>query len=173
MDVQRRLAAELNCFVLGIGHLGKNLAAASTRGAVAKDDAIDVLWLNLGERSLGSGGITNTRLKIQKCREGLEGQVHPFTPRIVTAAEPDSDGDEVTTRVIDWQPGSSATVQAPVAPVDPWEASCRQGDQQARVVRLRDALEDVLVEHGVERSIPPDETVVRVAAQKSRAGAVL
>ena len=173
MDVQRRLAAELNCFVLGIGHLGKNLAAASTRGAVAKDDAIDVLWLNLGERSLGSGGITNTRLKIQKCREGLEGQVHPFTPRIVTAAEPDSDGDEVTTRVIDWQPGSSATVQAPVAPVHPWEASCRQGDQQARVVRLRDALEDVLVEHGVERSNSPGRNCGARGCSGSRAGAVL
>ena len=161
MDVQRRLAAELNCFVLSIGHLGKNLAAGSTRGAGAKDDAVDVLWLNLGERSLGSGGIANTRLKIQKCRDGLEGQVHPFTPRIVTAPEPDSDGDPVTTRVIDWKPAAAAG-SAAQAPVDPWVALFRQTEQQARVLRLRDALLVALTEDGFMQPIPGEGTEVKM-----------
>ena len=161
MDVQRRLAAELNCFVLGVGHFGKN-PEAGTRGTIAKDDAIDVLWLSLGERSVSGGGVTNTRLKIQKCRDGPEGEVLPFTPRIVTAPEPDRDGDPVTTRVIDWQDKPNTTAVPTPPPVDRWKESFRQTEQQGRVLRLREALLVALKEHGSMQPIPDDGTEVKM-----------
>ena len=159
MAVMRRLAKEIGCFVLGVAHLGKN-PEAGTRGAGSKEDAADVVWVCLGEKAL-SGSVTNTRMAVRKCRGGPQGQQYPFAPRIVAAPEPDEDGDPVTTLVIDWQPGRPGGA-AVHAPTDPWEASCRRGDQMGRVLRLRDALTDALTEHGTELPIPPDGPTVRM-----------
>lgn len=85
--------------------------------------------------------------------------------REVEAAEPDEDGDAISTLVTDWLP-EKAGYAAVQAPIDPWEM-CRRQDQQTAVLRLKRALLDTLTEHGTELPIPPDGPVVRMIDQEA------
>jgi hypothetical protein len=106
MNVLRAVAKEMQCFVLGVDHFGKNLEAG-TRGASSKESSADVVLAVLGDKQL-SGSVTKTRLAVRKHRGGQQGQEHPFTLRKVEAFEKDEDGDPITTMVVDWLPPGSA-----------------------------------------------------------------
>src|SRR5262249_60079804 len=116
MDGLRTLARALKCFVLGVGHLPKNIEAGVS-GSSVKEWSADVLWLCLGERQL-SGAVANTRLAIRKHRGGKQGQEYSYRLREIEAPEKDDDGDAITTMVIDWLP--LGTAEAAPAPDDPW-----------------------------------------------------
>jgi hypothetical protein len=99
MNTMKALAAALNCFVLGVGHLGKD-KERGTRGAGSKEDSGDLVLYCLGDKEI-SGAVTNTRLAVRKNRGGKQGQVYPFALRQVAAPEPDEDGEPITTMVVD------------------------------------------------------------------------
>jgi hypothetical protein len=162
MNVLKALAQTLGCFVLGVDHFGKNVEAG-TRGASSKESASDLVLACLGEKSL-SGSVSNTRLAVRKNRGGQQGQVHPFTLRVVEAPEPDEDDEPVTSMVVDWQPQSPGGNQARPGP-DPWAQSRRQ-DQRAAVLRLKRLMMAAMAEQGVERELPPDGPTVWMLDQK-------
>src|SRR5262245_39761339 len=161
MNVLKMVAQELQCFVLGIDHFGKNLEAG-TRGASSKESSGDLVLACLGERQV-SGSVTNTRLAVRKHRGGQQGQEYPFTLRVVEAPEKDEDGDPITTMVVDWLPPGTAPV--PSTPDDPWTKPKRQ-DQRTAALRLKRVLMAILAEQGVDLPIAPDGPVVRMVAEK-------
>jgi len=155
MNVMKELGQQLNCFVLGVDHYGKDVAAG-TRGSSAKEASADLVLACLGDREQ-SGSVTNTRLAVRKCRSGPQGQEFQFTVRKVEDPTPDEDGDPITTLVIEWTTGPTA----PPPPKDPWQ-QCRRGDQQTAVTRLKRVLMAMLAEHGVDRPISPNGPTVRM-----------
>src|SRR5262245_55487822 len=124
MNVLKMVAQELQCFVLGIDHFGKNLEAG-TRGASSKESSGDLVLACLGEKQV-SGSVTNTRLAVRKHRGGQQGQEYPFSLRKVEAPDRDEDGDPITTMVVDWLPAGPAKQQAPPPPDDLWIKGCRR-----------------------------------------------
>jgi hypothetical protein len=159
MNVLKEVAQQLNCFVLGVDHYGKDVAAG-TRGSSAKEASADLVLACLGDREQ-SGSVTNTRLAVRKCRGGPQGQEFYFAVRRVEDPVPDEDGDPITTLVIDWV----ATPAAAVTPQDPWAKPKRQ-DQRTGALRLKRVLMAILAEQGVELPIPPDGPIVRMVDQK-------
>jgi AAA domain len=159
MNVLKEVAQQLNCFVLGVDHYGKDVAAG-TRGSSAKEASADLVLACLGDREQ-SGSVTNTRLAVRKCRGGPQGQEFYFAVRRVEDPVPDEDGDPITTLVIDWV----VTPAAAATPQDPWAKPKRQ-DQRTAALRLKRVLMAILAEQGVELSIPPDGPIVRMVDQK-------
>ena len=157
MSVLKEVAQQLNCFVLGVDHYGKDVGAG-TRGSSAKEAAADVVLACLGDREQ-AGSVTNTRLAIRKCRGGPQGEEFYFTVRKVEDPTPDEDGDPVTTLVIDWATGPATPPPPP--PQDPW-LQCRRADQQIAVTRLKRVLMATLVEHGVDLPITPNGSTVHM-----------
>ena len=160
MNVLKVAAQELNCFVLGVDHFGKNLDAG-TRGASSKEASADVVLACLGDKQT-SGTVVETRLAVRKNRGGRQGQEFPFALRVVEALERDEEGDPITTMIVDWQ---TAPAREDYLPQDPWR-QCRRQDQQTAVLRLRRQLEAALTVHGVELPIPPDGPVARMVDQE-------
>jgi hypothetical protein len=155
MNVMKELGEQLNCFVLGVDHYGKNVAVG-VRGSSAKEASADLVLACLGDREQSSS-VTNTRLAVRKCRGGPQGREFHFTVRKVEDPTPDEDGDPISTLVIQWTTGP--TTQP--TPKDPWQ-QCRRGDQQAAVARLKWVLMAMLAEHGVDRPICPNGPTVRM-----------
>ncbi len=154
MNVLKVIAETLGCFVLGVDHFGKNMESG-TRGSGAKESSADLVLACLGDKEL-SGSVTSTRLAVRKHRSGQQGQVHPFTLRVVETPEPDEDGEPITSMVVDWLPAGtpSSAGPAPQPFEDPWIAGCRRDDQRAIMTRLKRVLLAALAEYGAERPIP-------------------
>jgi hypothetical protein len=144
MNVLKAVAQELQCFVLGVDHFGKDLQAG-TRGAYSKESSGDLVLACLGMKEL-SGSVSNTRLAVRKNRGGQQGQEFPFVLKKIEAREPDEDGEPVTTMVVDWQPADSAGAHAQP---DPWAKPKRQ-DQRTAVLRLKRVLMAILADQGVD-----------------------
>jgi hypothetical protein len=161
MNLKRRLATAIGCFVLGVDHFGKQIETG-TRGSSAKEASADLVLACLGERELG-GRVLNTRLAVRKNRGGPQGMEFPFTLREVEGEEPDEDGESITTRVVDWQAG--ATTAAPSTPKDPWRQS-RQHSQRVVALRLKRVLMSVLAERGVDLPITANGPIVRMVDQE-------
>jgi hypothetical protein len=161
MNVLKAVAQEIDCYVLGVDHFGKDLEAG-TRGAAAKESSADSVLVCLGHKEL-SGAITNARLAVRKNRGGPQGQEYPFNLRLVEIGF-DEDGEPETTMVLDWLPAGAAGAQAQPEP-DPWSLSRRQ-DQRTAVLRLKRVLLEALKEQGVDLSVPPDGPVVRMVDQE-------
>ena len=161
MNILKVAAHELNCFVLGVDHFGKNLEAG-TRGASSKEAAADLVLACLADKQL-NGTVVDTRLAVRKNRAGRQGHEFPFVLRTVEASEPDEDGEPVTTMVVDWQPIGA---DIPYTQPDPWTAARRQ-DQRTAVLRLKRVLLELMAEHGVELPIPPDGPTARMIDQES------
>jgi len=161
MNVLKAVAQEIDCYVLGVDHFGKDLEAG-TRGAAAKESSADSVLVCLGHKEL-SGAIVNARLAVRKNRGGPQGQEYPFALRQVEM-ELDEDGEPETTMVVDWLPAGAAGAQAQPEP-DPWSLSRRQ-DQRTAVLRLKRVLFEALAEQGVDLSVPPDGPVVRMVDQE-------
>src|SRR5262245_53071736 len=160
MNVLKMVAQELQCFVLGIDHFGKNLEAG-TRGASSKESSGDLVLACLGEKQV-SGSVTNTRLAVRKHRGGQQGQEYPFTLRVVEAPEKDEDGDPITTMVVDWLPPGAAPAAS--APDDPWAKPKRQ-DQRTAALRLKRVLMAILADQGVDLPIESNGPGVRMVDQ--------
>jgi hypothetical protein len=160
MTVLKEVAQQLNCFVLGVDHYGKDITAG-TRGSSAKEASADLVLACLGDREL-SGSVTNTRLAVRKCRGGPQGQEFYFTVRKVEDPTPDEDGDSITTLVIDW---IAPPIAGSSSPQDPWAAARRQ-DQRTAVLRVKRVLMEALAEHGAERPIGADGPKVRMVDQQ-------
>jgi hypothetical protein len=152
MNVLKAVAQELDCFVLGVDHFGKD-AQAGTRGAFAKESSGDVVLACLGNKEL-SGAVTNTRLAVRKNRGGQQGREYPFMLRIVEAPEPDEDGEPITTMVVDWLPPAAGPTSGAPPPPDPWLEGCRQEEQRVGMSRFKRVLMAALAEHGVDQPIP-------------------
>jgi len=161
MNVLKAVAQEIDCYVLGVDHFGKDLEAG-TRGAAAKESSADSVLVCLGHKEL-SGAIVNARLAVRKNRGGPQGQEYPFALRQVEM-ELDEDGEPETTMVVDWLPAGAAGAQAQPEP-DPWSLSRRQ-DQRTAVLRLKRVLFEALAEQGVDLSVPPNGPVVRMVDQE-------
>jgi hypothetical protein len=142
------LARRLRCFVLGVAHLSDT----GIRGGKSKEDLADIIWVCLGDHEFGAGPATNTRLVVEKNRGGRDGLMFHFMLRQLEEPEPDEDGDQVTTMVVDWVPSGAAGAAPP--PPDPWLEGCRQEEQRVGASRLKRVLMTALAEHGVDRPIP-------------------
>jgi AAA domain len=160
MNVLKAVAQELQCFVLGVDHFGKDLQAG-TRGAYSKESSGDLVLACLGTKEL-SGSVSNTRLAVRKNRGGQQGQEFPFVLKKIEAPEPDEDGEPVATMVVDWQPADSAGAHAQP---DPWAQPKRQ-DQRTAVLRLKRVLMAILADQGVDLPTGPDGPVVRMVDQE-------
>jgi AAA domain len=160
MNVLKAVAQELQCFVLGVDHFGKDLQAG-TRGAYSKESSGDLVLACLGTKEL-SGSVSNTRLAVRKNRGGQQGQEFPFVLKRIEAPEPDEDGESVTTMVVDWQPAGAAGAQPHS---DPWSL-CRRQDQRTAVLRLKRVLMAILAEQGVDLPTGPDGPVVPMVDQE-------
>jgi AAA domain len=160
MNTLRIAGHALTCFSLGVDHFGKSIETG-TRGTSAKESASDLVLACLGEREL-SGRVLNTRLTVRKCRGGPQGMEFPFTLRVVESAEPDEDGEPITTLVVDWQSGPGVA-QRP--PNDPWGQG-RRADQRTAALRLKRVLMAVLADRGVDLPISPGGPIVRMVDQE-------
>jgi AAA domain len=162
MNVLRAVAQATITFVLAADHIGKTIEDG-TRGSVSKEDSADVVWYVLGDKPL-TGGVVNSQLAIRKHRGGLAGEVYPFEMHLVQEPAPDKDGDPITSKIIEWTqqrtPGAKFT-----EPIDPWLDGVRV-DQRAAIRRLKQAIMEVMAEHGVELPIPPDGPVVRIVDEE-------
>jgi hypothetical protein len=160
MNVLKFAGQQLDCFVLGVDHFGKDLVAG-TRGAIAKESSGDLVLACLGDREL-SGRVLNTRLAIRKCRGGRQGDEYSFGVREVQLPEPDEDGEAVTTLVIDW---GAQQLQPAAGMKDPWEESRLTETRQAMLL-LKRVMMAKLAEAGCELPLEPpvrgiDREIVR------------
>ena len=156
MNVLKTAATQLNCFIFGIDHYGKNLGSG-VRGGSPKEDLPEVVLACLGDRD-HDGKVHNTRISVRKSRVGPAGYNVPFTVREVTHPTPDEEGKPVKTLVIDWKPGPAAPG---AGASDPWQQFKRK-DQRQAMLRLRRALMSTLVEHGKDLPTRPNGPVVRM-----------
>jgi AAA domain len=160
MNVLKLAAQELDCFVLGVDHFGKNINSG-TRGGSSKESSGDLVLACLGEREL-SGRVVNTRLVVRKCRGGRTGDEHHFGVREVQLPELDGDGEAITTLVIQW----GARQQQSVQPTkDPWEQD-RQTETRQAMLLLKRVMMAKLAEAGCELLLEPpmrgiDREIVR------------
>jgi hypothetical protein len=160
MNILKLAAQQLDCFVLGVDHFGKDVNLG-TRGGSSKESSGDLVLACLGEREL-SGRVVNTRLVVRKCRGGRTGQEYYFGVREVQLPELDEDGEPITTLVIQW----GAQQQQPMKPVkDPWEES-RQTETRQAMLLLKRVLMAKLAEAGCELPLEPpvrgiDQEIVR------------
>jgi hypothetical protein len=160
MNVLKLAAMELDCFVLGVDHFGKDIHSG-TRGGSSKESSGDLVLACLGEREL-SGRVINTRLVVRKCRGGRTGQEYYFGVREVQLPELDEDGEPVTTLVIQW----GAQQQQPMKPVqDPWQEDRKTETRQAMLL-LKRVMMAKLAEAGCELALEPpmrgiDREIVR------------
>jgi hypothetical protein len=160
MNVLKLAAQQLDCFVLGVDHFGKD-ANAGTRGGSSKESSGDLVLACLGEREL-SGRVVNTRLVVRKCRGGRTGQEYYFGVREVQLPEADEDGEPITTLVIQW----GAQQSRPTKPErDPWEES-RQAETRQAMLLLKRVIMAKLAEAGRELPLEPpvrgiDRDIVR------------
>jgi hypothetical protein len=160
MNVLKLVGQQLDCFVMGVDHFGKDISAG-TRGASAKESSGDVVLSLLGDREV-SGRVLNTRLVIRKCRGGRSGQEYPFGVREVELPELDEDGDPITTLVIEWD----VQQPQPAKPVrDPWEENRKAETRQAMLL-LKRVMMAKLAEAGCELPLAPpvrgiDREIVR------------
>jgi hypothetical protein len=160
MNVLKLAAQQLDCFVLGVDHFGKDIHSG-TRGGSSKESSGDLVLACLGEREL-SGRLVNTRLVVRKCRGGRTGQEYYFGVREVELPERDEDGEPITTLVIQWsaqQPQATPSVQ------DPWGES-RQTETRQAMLLLKRVMMAKLAEYGRELSLEPpvrgiDREIVR------------
>jgi hypothetical protein len=143
MNLLKLAAVQLDCFVLGIDHFGKNINTG-TRGGSSKEGSADLVLACLGEREL-SGRVANLRLAIRKCRGGPSGLEFSFSMREVTHPQPDEEGNPITTLVVDW----TAPTAPPGPGPDPWEGERRTDARQAMLL-LKRVLMAKLAEHGEE-----------------------
>jgi hypothetical protein len=160
MNILKLAAMQLDCFVLGVDHFGKDVASG-TRGGSSKEASGDLVLACLGEREL-SGRVVNTRLVVRKCRGGRTGQEYYFGVREVQLPELDEDDQPITTLVIQW----GARQQQPTqATKDPWEES-RQTETRQAMLLLKRVLMAKLAEAGCELPLEPpvrgiDREIVR------------
>jgi hypothetical protein len=149
MNVLKLAAQQLDCFVLGVDHFGKDVHSG-TRGGSSKESSGDLVLACLGEREL-SGRVVNTRLVVRKCRGGRTGQEYPFGVREVQLPELDEDGSAITTLVIQW----GAQRQQSVQPTkDPWEEN-RQAETRQAMLLLKRVMMAKLAEAGCELPLEP------------------
>ena len=141
MKLLKLAAGELDCFVLGVDHFGKNINSG-TRGAGSKEDFADLVLACLGERGL-SGRVTNLRLAVRKCRGGRAGREFPFTVREVQ----DPNSADESTLVIQWE--AAALKPAVQSQKDLWEES-RRTDTRQGMLLLKRVLMAKLAAAGVE-----------------------
>ena len=146
MNTLKQVARRTNTFVIGVDHFGKDVSTG-TRGNSVKEGTADVVLALLGDKSI-SGNVINTRLALRKRRGGANGQEIPFNPRVVDMGT-DERGRPMTTLVIDWNAAASPT--AAKADIR-WTKSLRL---------LRQALMNVLVDHGRDTRPFPDGPSVR------------
>jgi hypothetical protein len=99
MGAMSKISQRTGAFVLGLDHYGKDIKAG-TIGSSEKEGAAETVLAALGKRT-DAGHVSSTRLALRKVREGMAGDELMFTPKILTLGE-DEDGDDITTRVIDW-----------------------------------------------------------------------
>jgi hypothetical protein len=83
---------------------------------------------------------------------------------LVTAPEPDEDGDPVTTMVVDWTSASPTGSGTAKPASDPWAAPRRQ-DQRTAALRLKQVLMSALADRGVDILIKG--TTVRAIDEKT------
>jgi AAA domain len=160
MNVLKLAAQQLDCFVLGVDHFGKDVHSG-TRGGSSKESSGDLVLACLGEREL-SGRMVNTRLVIRKCRGGRTGQEYYFGVREVQLPELDDDGEPVTTLVIKW----GAQQQSVKPERDLWEDDRKTETRQAMLL-LKRVLMAKLAEAGIELPLEPpvrgiDREIVRI-----------
>jgi AAA domain len=113
MRVMAQLARNMNCFVVGLEHFGKDVNTG-TRGSSVKEGSTDVVVAMLGEKNT-AGQITNTRLALRKRRGGENGLEFPFKGRVVDMGT-DTRGKQMSTLVLDW----GVKDEAPKAAKDDW-----------------------------------------------------
>jgi AAA domain len=159
MNVLKLAAQQLDCFVLGVDHFGKDVHSG-TRGGSSKESSGDLVLACLGEREL-SGRMVNTRLVIRKCRGGRTGEEYFFGVREVQLPELDDDGEPVTTLVIKW----GAQPQSTTSTKDPWQDD-RKTETRQSMLLLKRVLMAKLAECGCELPLEPpargiDREIVR------------
>jgi hypothetical protein len=159
MNVLKLAAQQLNCFVLGVDHYGKNVSSG-TRGAIAKESSGDLVLSLLGDREL-SGRMLNTRLVIRKSRGGRTGEEYYFGVREVQLPELDDDGESITTLVIQW----GVQAQSAKQEHNPWDGDRKTETRQAMLL-LKRVLMAKLAADGCELPLEPpvrgiDREIVR------------
>jgi hypothetical protein len=160
MNIFKLAAQQLNCFMLGVDHFGKDVTLG-TRGAMAKESSGDLVLACLGEREL-SGRMVNTRFVIRKCRGGRSGQEYGFGVREVQLPELDEDGGPISTLVIQWGGQQSPPVKSQK---DPWEEN-RQTETRQAMLLLKRVMMAKLAAEGCELPLEPpvrgiDREIVR------------
>jgi hypothetical protein len=148
MNLLKIAALQLDCFVLGVDHFGKNIETG-TRGGSSKEGSADLVLACLGERAL-SGRVVNLRLAIRKCRGGPAGQEFPFSVREVQ----DPNLADESTLVIQWEAAAHKAAAQPQK--DPWEESRRTETRQAMLL-LKRVLMAKLAASGID--LPGEPTV--------------
>jgi hypothetical protein len=161
MNIFKLAAQQLNCFILGVDHFGKD-ATLGTRGAMVKESSGDLVFACLGEREL-SGRVINTRFVIRKCRGGRSGQEYHFGVREVQLPELDEDDEPISTLVIQWGAQQSPPVKSQK---DPWEES-RQTETRQAMLLLKRVMMAKLAAEGCELPLEPpvrgiDREIVRM-----------
>ncbi|KQP91572.1 hypothetical protein ASF57_23030 [Methylobacterium sp. Leaf117] len=132
MNAMAALSRRTGAFVMGVDHFGKTVESG-TRGTSAKEAGADVVLAMLGTRD-DAGHVSNTRMAVRKLRGGRSGFTIPYILDEVRIGET-SEGDPITTCVVEWQ--ETVEAPAPKAAAPKWTN-----------VTFRDAVRNALAEHG-------------------------
>jgi hypothetical protein len=139
-----------NTLVTAVAHFGKH-AETGTRGSSGYEDDADVVLAALAEREM-TGAVSNTRLAARKRRSGPNGEEYPFRVKISDMGT-DPAGIPLNTLTIEWLDEAAAAPQPAKGKPDPW--------RKKSLRLLRQALMNVLVDHGKALRPWPDGPVVR------------
>ena len=141
-------------FIMAIDHFGKAIETG-TRGSSSKEDDADVVLALLGEKSI-DGSVENTRMAIRKRRNGANGEIYPFTPRVVSLGDGFSILSSQTTLVIDWNTNGEAERPA-------GQKKSKKDGWAAKSLRLlRQVMMNMIADCGFDERPYPNGPTVRV-----------
>jgi hypothetical protein len=141
-------------FIMAIDHFGKAVETG-TRGSSSKEDDADVVLALLGEKNI-DGSVENTRMAIRKRRNGANGEMYPFTPRVVSLEDGFTILSSQTTLVIDWN--TSGEDERPTS-----QKKTKKDGWTAKSLRLlRQVMMNMIADCGFDERPFPNGPTVRV-----------
>jgi hypothetical protein len=154
MNIAEGLAKRMNSSIFLTMHFGKAEERGTSGSANYENNGYTILY---SKGSKGEGGLSNSRIWVEKVKGGPSQYAIPFDLRVVEL--PPKNDRKRTCCVVEWVERAARQQDTkPTKPVDRWYRPRDDGAAKT----LEQAMLDTLKDHGEERKIEPDGPVVRM-----------